>query len=293
MGGNLSALDSIRTLSSELSPKQRKLVRFILQNFEKVAFMNSVDLAEAVSVSNSTVIRLASRLGYQGFPDLQRALQQDLRERYSTLQRFSLDGRETESTLVKKVFSLEYEVLKEMQGSISEQDILDAVTILGKSDEIHVVGLLANTCLAEYSAYFLGILRKKVHLIATPQYHLFNMLKEGNHRSAALIYSFPRYPRETQNIAEYLKQKGVSIIGVTDSPLSPLASLCDILFEVPMKFITFIDPCAAAFALSHCLLSVLYFQDLSNSRKHLEAFEAFAGHRNYFQRKDIDIVDLV
>ena len=293
MQGRLSAMEIIRALSSELSAKQRKLVNFILQNMEKVAFMNSVDLAEAASVSNSTVIRLATRLGYSGFPDLQRALQQVLREQYSTLRRFSPDGRDTECSLVKQVFSLEYEVLREMQGRISEQKILEAVDLLRQSDEIYVIGLLANTCLAEYAAYFLGILRKKVNLITTPQHHIFNTLKEGNSRSAALIYSFPRYPRDTQHLTEYLKNNGVSIIGITDSPLSPLSPLCDILFEVPVKFITFIDPCAAAFALSHCLLSVLYFQDLSCSRKNLETFEAFARDRNYFQRKDIDIVDLI
>nr|HPI97781.1 MurR/RpiR family transcriptional regulator [Synergistales bacterium] len=174
MQGRLSAMEIIRALSSELSAKQRKLVNFILQNMEKVAFMNSVDLAEAASVSNSTVIRLATRLGYSGFPDLQRALQQVLREQYSTLRRFSPDGRDTECSLVKQVFSLEYEVLREMQGRISEQKILEAVDLLRQSDEIYVIGLLANTCLAEYAAYFLGILRKKVNLITTPQHHIFN-----------------------------------------------------------------------------------------------------------------------
>lgn len=293
MKNKLSAIESIRAISSELSPKQKLLVSFIIQNMERAAFMNSVDLGEAASVSNSTVIRLASRLGYDGFPDLQRALQQDLRAQYSTLQRFSPNGRGTETSLVKKVFSLEYEVLTEMQSKISEENILEAVDLIRKCDDLYIIGLLANTCLAEYAAYFLGILRKKVHLITTPQHHIFNALKEGNRRSAALIYSFPRYPRETQHITEYLKHKGVAIIGMTDSPLSPLGPLCDILFEVPMKFITFIDPCAAAFALSHCLLSVLYLQDLSQSRKNLESFETFAGQRRYFQRNDIDIVDLM
>ena len=288
-----SAIERIRTLSSELTPKQRQLVTFILQYLEKSAFMNSVDLARASGVSNATVIRLASRLGYDGFPGLQKDLQQNLRDQYSTLRRFPLDHGDINTSLIKKVLSLEYEVLDEMQGKISEADIISAVHLLRNCEQLYIIGLHANTCLAEYAAYFLGILRSHVNLITSPRHSNFNFLKDCNPKSAALVYSFPRYPAETQDMVRYLSQKGTKIIGITDSSLSPLAPLCHILFEVPMKFITFIDPCAGAFALSHCLLSSFYFQDLPMARKRLGDFESFAGNRNYFERKDIDIVDLI
>ncbi len=286
-------IERIRKCSESLGGQQKALAGYIAHNPSKAAFMNSVQLSEAAGVSNPTVIRLAVSLGYGGFPEFQDALQDQVRERIRSLERYQAGETEREETLFQRVLSLEFHVLNEMKRKLDEAQTERAVGLLDKSERVYVTGLLANTCLAEYVSYFLGILRPNVHLITHADRNVYNQIRHASKNDAALVYSFPRYPLASQSLAEYFRKKGTPVIGVTDSPLSPLAPISDILLEAPMKFLSFIDPCAGAFALSHCLLTALYLKHPGRMREELRMFEDFAQNRNMFLRKDIDIVDLV
>lgn len=292
-----SRQDLIRFIS-EHSPKltltQRRLVDFILKNLSKAAFMNSLDLAREAGVSNSTVIRLAHRLEFSGFPEFQKVLQGVVQGQLNSLEKYVGSGQvRSDEVLSRRVLSLEHHVLTEMEQKLSEEALRDAVDLLEHRKHVFVVGVLANACLAEYLAYFLGIMRPNVHLLRSVDRNAFSGIKDGEASAVAVVYSFPRYPAKTQALTETLKKRGVSVIGVTDGPLSPLAPLSDILLEAPMKFISFIDPCAGAFALTHYLLTSLYLRDPAKMRERLAEFEDFSSEEDFFVRKDLDIVRLL
>lgn len=280
--------------SSRLTTRQRDLVGFVLNNLRRTAFMNSLDLAREAGVSNSTVIRLAHRLGFSGFPALQKVLQRVVRGQLASLDRYeAASGEGGEESLSSRVLSLEHHVLTEMEQRLSRVALARAVDLLADSRHVFVVGFLANACLAEYMAYFLGIMRQNVHLIRSLDRNTFSQLKDGERDAAAVVYSFPRYPARTQKLAETLNRSGIPVVGITDGPLSPLAPLADVLLEAPMKFISFIDPCAGAFALTHYLLTLLYLRDPSKMRERLSEFEHFSSAEDFFVRKDLDIVRLL
>lgn len=286
-------LDRLAGLSQELSPRQLKLARFIHTNPHGVAFMNSVELSKAAGVSNPTVIRLAHRLGFSGFPEFQKALQKAAERKIGSLERFSGDSASGEEELFQKVLSLEFHVLREMKDKLSEEAVARAVALLEKTGEVFVVGLLANTCLAEYLAYFLSILRENVHVLKDFDHEAYGKVRAAGPGAVAVIYSFPRYPAGTQSLGKLFRKQGVPVIGITDSGMSPLAPLADVLLEAPMKFITFIDPCGGAFAMTHALLTAFYMKNPGKMRRKLREFEEFAAERDLFERKDIDIVELV
>jgi len=286
-------LDCLARLSQELSPRQLKLARFIHSNPRGVAFMNSVELSKAAGVSNPTVIRLAYRLGFSGFPEFQKALQKATEKKYNSLERFSGDSASGEEELFQKVLSLEFHVLREMKEKLSVEAVSRAVALLENPGEVFVVGLLANTCLAEYLAYFLSILRENVHVLKDYDHESYGKIRAAGPGAVAVIYSFPRYPAGTQSLGKLFRKRGIPVIGITDSGMSPLAPLADVLLEAPMKFITFIDPCGGAFAMTHALLTAFYMKNPGKMRKKLREFEEFAAERDLFERKDIDIVELV
>lgn len=286
-------LDRLAGLSQELSPRQLKLARFIHANPHGVAFMNSVELSKAAGVSNPTVIRLAYRLGFSGFPEFQKALQKAAGKKIDSLERFSGDSASGEEELFQKVLSLEFHVLREMKERLSEEAVSRAVALLENPGEVFVVGLLANTCLAEYLAYFLSILRENVHVLKDFGHEAYGKVKAAGPGAVAIIYSFPRYPAGTQSLGKLFRKQGIPIIGITDSGMSPLAPLADVLLEAPMKFITFIDPCGGAFAMTHALLTAFYMKNPGKMRRKLREFEEFAAERDLFERKDIDIIELV
>lgn len=285
-------LTQLAQLSPKLAPQQLRLARFIHSNPRKVAFMNSVKLAQAAGVSNPTVIRLAIRLGFSGFPEFQKALQRETERQYDSLERFFDESSPEENDLFQKVLSLEFHVLREMKEKLSREAVSRAVSLLERSGDVFVIGLLANTCLAEYMSYFLSILRENVHGISRFDHEAYGKIKAARKDSVAVIYSFPRYPTGAQSLAQLCRAREIPVIGITDSVMSPLARFSDVLLEAPMKFITFIDPCAGAFALTHALLTAFFMNDPEKMRKKLEEFEAFASERDFFERKDIDIITL-
>ena len=289
---HIPVLDLIAKSSGSLSAQQMVLARFILQNPDTAPFLNSVRLSEAAGVSNATVIRLAARLGFNGFPEFQKALQKTVLEQIRSLERYTTEQDDREESLSQRVLSLEFHVLGEMKRSLDESSLREAVDLLSLKRRIYVIGFLANTCLAEYFAYFLGILRENVNLIGHSGKNVFSQVQNAGKDDGAIIYSFPRYPAATQSLALYLKERGVPVVGVTDSPLSPLAACSDILLKAPMKFLSFIDPCAGAFALNHCLLTEFYYKNPGKMRDRLRAFEEYSQNQNLFLREDIDIVDL-
>ena len=255
--------------------------------------MNSVKLAQAAGVSNPTVIRLAVRLGFPGFPEFQKALQRETERQYESLERFLDDSASGEEDLFQKVLSLEFHVLREMKEKLSLEAVSRAVALLGKPGEVFVAGFLANTCLAEYLAYFLSILRENVHVLKRFDHEAYGKIRAAGKDAVAVIYSFPRYPAGTQELAKLCRSRRIPVIGITDSVMSPLAPLSDVLLEAPMKFITFIDPCAGAFALTHALLTAFFMSHPEKMRQKLKEFEAFASEKDLFARKDIDIIALL
>jgi DNA-binding MurR/RpiR family transcriptional regulator len=286
-------LDRLVALSGSMAPRQLQLARFIHANTRQAAFMNSVELANAAGVSNPTVIRLAFKLGYSGFPELQKALQKETESRYESLARFSEDSGYREEDFFQRALSLEFHVLREMKENLSEDSVSRAVELMENSARVFIVGFLANSCLAKYLAYFLSILRSRVELMESFDHEAYGKARDAGSDAVAIIYSFPRYPAGTQELATLFKKQGVPVIGITDSGMSPLAPISDVLLEAPMKFITFIDPCAGAFALTHALLTAFYMRNPGKMRGKLRDFEDYAFRKDLFERKDIDIVELV
>ena len=219
-------LDCLARLSQELSPRQLKLARFIHSNPRGVAFMNSVELSKAAGVSNPTVIRLAYRLGFSGFPEFQKALQKATEKKYNSLERFSGDSASGEEELFQKVLSLEFHVLREMKEKLSVEAVSRAVALLENPGEVFVVGLLANTCLAEYLAYFLSILRENVHVLKDYDHESYGKIRAAGPGAVAVIYSFPRYPAGTQSLGKLFRKRGIPVIYVNPAYTSKRCSRC-------------------------------------------------------------------
>jgi len=288
-----NALERISTVAKNLSPKQHKLARYIFENSLQASFMNITTLSGAAGVSESTVVRLANALGYPGFPELQHSLREIAQGQISSLDKYSLDGEGNNLPLFKKVFNLEMTLLRDTMENIPEENFESAIQKLREASHVFVVGAGPNQSVAVYFSFFLQVLRPGVSMISNLDLGLSHLLKSHSKGSLAVIFSFPRYPAVTQKIAEKFNERHIPVIGITDSSLSPLAPLCDFLFESKMRFISFIDPSAATMALMHSLLIGLFLKDPAYAKKQLRHFEDQIQQDKYFLRQDLDIVDLL
>lgn len=285
-------LERIHAMGDQLSPKLHKLGRYILRNPLKAAFMNSVALASSAGVSDSTVVRLAMALGYTGFPQFQGELQKQAQKKMTSLEKFTSEV-ETSANPIYKAFDLESAALHDMRENLDPDALDRAVSLLAEKPKALAVGLYANACLAHYAGFFLGLLRNDVGIVTGLDPASYGIFKNHGDDTVAMVYSFPRYPEATQAIAAYLKEQGVAVIGVTDNALSPLVPYCDVLLEVPMRYLTFVDPLGASMALTHALLLGLFLKVPEACRKNVENFEDLVRQRRFFEQKDLDILGIL
>ncbi|HPI98316.1 MAG TPA: SIS domain-containing protein [Synergistales bacterium] len=144
---------------------------------------------------------------------------------------------------------------------------------------------------AEYFSNRLNLFRSRVHLVTSLNVDTFPALNDVQKDSVAVVFSFPRYPARGRDTALFLKEKGATLIGITDSRLSPLASLTDILLLSPLKFITIIEPYGGVMALLHSLLVGLLFCDRKKGLQRTMEYDSFVRSADYYIHKDIDIID--
>jgi len=288
-----NALERISAEAKNLSPKQHKLARYIFENSLQASFLNITSLSKAAGVSESTVVRFANSLGYPGFPELQHSLREIAQDQISSLDKYSLDVDGNNLPLYKKVFNLEMTLLKDTMDNISDNIFNESIEALYKASKVFVIGAGPNYSLAEYFSFYLRVLRSNIIKISTLDLELSHLLKSSDKKCLAVIFSFPRYPAVTQKIAEKFKERNIPIIGFTDTSISPLAPLCDYLFESKMRFISFIDPYCAAMAQIHSLLIGLFLKNPDLAKNQLRYFEDQIREDKYFLRRDIDVIDLL
>lgn len=265
-----------------LSQKQIALATYILNNYKEVSFMKSKELARAVGVGESTVIRFAMSLGYSGYPTFQSSLQEIVKQDISTLDSFAQLKSINEETIFHKVFATEVDIINQTIKGIDPQRFDEAVELLSTKETLLIIGLQGSRCLAEYSGYTFGKIRPNVQVFTHYAEDADSFLRDCHRETVAMIFTFRRYPRKSILAANELNRMGVPIIGLTDSILSPLSKLSEVSFIIPSRVPSFVDNLAAAMALLNALCYATAHRNQKRTRKCLERFERYAKENHIF-----------
>lgn len=278
-----SVLDRIRALLVDLSPKQRKLAEYILVNYKKAAFMTSTVLGSEAKVSESTVIRLSTTLGYSGFPDLQSSLQDLIQYELTTIDRFADPVKPADNTLYSKVFSEEAHNILKVLASISSEQFNKATDLLYNQRRVVVVGHQASACLASYAGYSLSKVRSDVFTLNKWDETAFAIVSDLGPNDVAWINVFPRYPNQTVHLAKLLQEHNVPILLITNSSKSPLKECATVLLPVQIRYDAFSDGLASVMCLINALVLETALRNKANTIEHLKRFEDFVVSTNIFQ----------
>lgn len=283
-----SVLDLLRSEAEGMTKKQLVLSGYLLSEYNKAAFMNSKELALRANVSESTVLRLASRLGYEKFCDFQDALQEIVRYRISSLDRFESSESETDDIL-SRVVSLETALTNEMLQSIKRRDFEEAVNLLYERKNVILLGFNSERNIVEYTESIFQLIRPNIFKVASGTDIVLTAAMKSEGDKVALVYSFPRYYRKVADITKYLCDQGVPVIGVTDNVLAPIASCSSPLLLVPMRYLSFIDPHAPVMALTHALAYGVVKKDPARAREQLQCFYDVSRSLDSCVREDIEV----
>ncbi len=254
-----SILHSINSNMSDFSKGQKRIAGYILENYDKAAFMTASKLGRLVGVSESTVVRFASELGYDGYPSMQRALQEMIRTRLTSTQRIqAADEMFEHQDVVTAVLQSDMDKLREVVDGADREAFSRVVDILMGAKNIYILGVRSSTYLAGYLNFYLHLLTENVKLVqSNAAGEIFEQIFRIGPGDVMLAISFPRYSRVTMNTVQFAQDRGATIVGITDNELSPVYQMAEASLLAPSEMISFVDSMVAPLSIINALLVAL------------------------------------
>jgi len=246
----------IKNNYKKFSESQKLLAEYLLKNSEKVAFFTAANLGKIIGVSESTVVRFANFLEYEGYPALQKDLQNVIKKKLNTITRLkrSIKKASEGESILYKVFQNDMNNIQKTMDNISEKSFNRFVEEILKADSIYIVGLKTASSLAYFMGYALQLILKNVTTITFGVSDLFERLINVNKKDLLIGISFERYTLQTVEIMEYAKKKGIKTAAITDRVTSPLAQLADISVFAESNLNSFVDSFTAPISLINALV---------------------------------------
>jgi DNA-binding MurR/RpiR family transcriptional regulator len=284
-------IEKLKQEIDHFTPRQRGLAEFILQNPESLAFLTITDLAKKVGVSEATVTRFCSTLGYDGFAHLCREVQETIQSELSTVGRFQLVrtmGRHSVETrspsAFERVLSTEIDNLINLNKNIRTSDFYRCVDLMAESDRICIIGSMASSCLAIYFGYMLGKIYPRVDVLHDHGGLASAVCNSLNQKSMVFLISFPRYPKVTVELGQLAAQKEASIIAITNSPISPIVPLANITFFIPVGIVSFVDAYASPMAFLNALVTEFSERNPDATQQSLNLFDEYVSQEGLFNK---------
>ena len=280
----------INNLMPKLSKGQKKLANYILSSYDKAAHMTAARLGEVTGVSESTVVRFAVSLGYEGYPQLQKDLVHSSLNRMNSLQRIEIasDSLKSEDVLTK-VLQSDADKIKETLILMDNDSFQKAVDSICIAQKVYVIGVRSSSLLAQTLAFYLNLMFDHVILLDNNNPgDLFEQMIHMDLRDVLLAFSFPRYSKRTQTACKYAHECKAKVITITDSPTSPLEEYADYSLVAKSDMISIVDSLVAPLSVINALvvaISVKKQAMVSETFKKLESI--WEQHDFYDQSGDL------
>lgn len=267
-------ISDIQTQYTRLSKGQKLIAQYILNNYDKVAFMTACKLGETVGVSESTVVRFANALGYSGYPKLQAALQELIKNKLTTVQRVEMaNDYSDENTILNKILKGDIDNIRETLEEIDGEAFQEAVSRLLKARKIYILGMRTSFVVAQYLGFYLGIILDNVHTVRMDMGDAFEQIVRIGEYDVVIAFSFPRYSKKSFQLVKYAKEKGAKVISITDSLFAPIASVSDNTLIVKSNMASFVDSLVPAMSVANALAVAVGMKEKEDIKEHFDDLE--------------------
>lgn len=280
-------LNLIQTNFSRLSKGQKLIAVYIMNNYDKAAFMTASKLGEIVGVSESTVVRFANALGYSGYPSMQDALHELIKNKLTTVQRLSMsDDFSDKGTLLKKVLKSDIDNIRSTIEEIDMTNFDKVIDSIFKAKRIYIIGLRSSTSLASYLGFYLGLILDNVRVVSFGMSDIFEQLLRVSDDDLVIGIGFPRYSRKTLEALRYVKEQNCKIVGITDSTVSPIANMSDYTLIAKSNMASFVDSLVAPMSLINALIIAIGMREKNEVTEYLSKLENIWKEYNIYDEKD-------
>ena len=252
-------LHQIRSGMGSFSKAHKRIAEYILQNADKAAFLTAKRLGQIVEVSESTVVRFASELGYAGYPGMQRALQELVRGRLTSVQRIRASQEQIHGTdMISEVMQRDMDSIHAAIERIDRKEFQRVVDMLLHAERIYILGVRSSSFLAGYLNFYLHLVFKNVIYVQNSAAgEIYEQLVHIGPGDVLVGISFPRYSIMAVNAVQYGHERGADVVAITDSTISPLCQWASAALLVRSDMISFVDSMAAPLSLLNALIAEL------------------------------------
>lgn len=272
---NHDLLKRLELQMDTFSKGQKKIARFILEHYEKAAFMTASKLGSAVGVSESTVVRFAFELGYDGYPKLQKVLQDFIKSKLTSVQRIEVSNvRLAEADVLNNILNSDIDKIRLTLEEVNREEFARVVELLLSAEHIYILGVRSSASLAGFLGFYFNLIFDNVKLIHTNSVsEMFEQILRVKKGDAVIGISFPRYSSRTIKALNYAKDQGAAVVALTDSILSPLARRADYTLVARSDMVSFVDSLVAPLSLINALIVAISMKkknEVSNTFERLE-----------------------
>ncbi len=285
--GNL--LQYIHDNMASFSKSHKKIAQYVLEHYDKSAFMTAAKLSDIVGTSESTVVRFAYEIGFEGFPEFQSALQELIKNKLTTVQRMEItSSKMSEKNILQSVIQSDIEKLKGTMESIDNSVFIDAVEAISNARNIYILGARTCSSVASFLGFYLNMISDNVKTIATNSAsETFEQIYRVSADDVVIAISYPRYSVRTQNAVKYAANKGSKVIAITDSIESPITNYATHSLIAGCDMTNFVDSLVAPLSLCNALIVALVVRNKETIAKTFSDLEQIWVDYEVYEQKNL------
>ncbi len=284
---NEDILAVLQAQAPTFSKGQRRIATYIMESYDKAAFMTANKLGKAEGVSESTVVRFAMDLGFSGYPTMQKALQEMVMNRLTPVQRMGVaNDRIGNQDVVSTVLRSDMEKLRQTHETVNRDAFQAAINAILKARRIYVLGVRSASALSHFMGFYLNYMFDNVRIVTTSGCsEMFENVVGVDKEDVVIAFSFPRYSTATIKGVQYCRSVGATVIGLTNSHLSPLAQNSDHVLVAKSDMVSLIDSLVAPLSLINAMLVALAAGREKTLAKNFETLERVWEEYNVYEKR--------
>ena len=293
MGNHADIFKLLEEHYSKMSKSHKRIAAYIQEHYDQAVFMTAAKLGEQLEISESTVVRFAAGIGFEGYPEFQKALAEFVKDKLNTVQKMDdLYGKKSQSEVINTVLNADIEKIQHTIEHLDVQAFDAAVETILQAKTVYIMGLRSNEPLAGFLHFYLNMIRENVVLLNTSSIsETFEQMIRIGENDCFIGISFPRYSMRTLKAMEFANDRGAKVIAITDSVHSPmnLYSSCNLFARSDM--VSIVDSLVAPLSVINALVVELCMKRQDEVRKNLEMLEDTWNNYQVYLNDEINFID--
>lgn len=280
-------LSILQQKEQSFSKGQKRIARYITEQYDKAAFMTANRLGKTVGVSESTVVRFAVDLGFDGYPSMQKAMREMVLNRLTSVQRIEVaNDRFGDQDVVSMVLHSDMEKLRQTGETLDRQQFQTAVNAILRAKRVYIIGVRSAAPLANFLGYYLNYMFNNVHVVSGVGVgEMFERIVSVNSEDVVVAFSFPRYSSSTTKGAQYARSAGARVIGITDSALSPLGQCSDCVLLAKSDMVSLVDSLVAPLSVVNAMIVAVAAKKEKELSKTFSDLERIWDEYNVYEKQ--------